>query len=538
MKMISYYSVALFFSLTMFVHTVWAQSSIEEISSLIDREQFTRADELLDERIALDAKDPENYYWKGIVQYKMENFPAARTAFEKGIKVKNKNPYNHAGLGMALFQIGKKKEAVESLQKALDIGRKDIGINFAVATAYLEEGSLQSMKEAEVLLLQAQESKAVDEVQCSMGLGRLYLGKDIPELALPQYQKAAELDPACAEALVEVAKIYIDKAQYQDGALILNDAIKADPAYAPAYKHMGELWLKAQDFEKARDNYKKYVELTGNDFYAKQRYASFLFLTEDYQESLEVLESLDSTTNLGWRLKGMVYLELGDAAQSKKCMATYFSRMQVAYTIPTDYMTLGKAHYESGEDEKAQENFEKAYDMDRAQVEVWKEISDQCKKKKQHAREVRFRKIYIEKKEKASIRDYYFLGEAQYRAKQFAGADSSFATVVDMKEDFIPAHYYRVRIAQKLDPENEQWLTIPPSQKIVQYLGDTEMGDLKAREKQQLRDCYLILTFHAFNQQPDNTGDCEAASAYLDKALIFNPEMPDLIALRKYCEGN
>lgn len=537
MKMISYYSVALFFSLTMFVHTVWAQNSIEEITSLIDREQFTRADQLLDERISIDAKDPENYYWKGIVQYKMENFPAARTAFEKGIKVKNKNPYNHAGLGMALFRIGKKKEAVESLRKALDVGRKDVGIHFAVATAFLEEGSPKSLKEAEILLMQAQE-KIPDDARSYIALGDYYFAKDIPELALIQYQKAVEIAPDYAEAHARVGQIYITKGQYQDGALMLDEAIKIDPDYAPAYKHMGELWLKAQDFEKARDNYKKYVELTGNDFYAKQRYASFLFLTEEYQGALDVLESLDTTTNLGWRLKGMVYLELGDAAQSKKCMATYFSRMQAIYTIPTDYMTLGKAHYESGEDEKAQENFEKAYDMDRAQVEVWKEISDQCKKKKQHAREVRFRKIYIEKKEKASIRDYYFLGEAQYRAKQFAGADSSFAMVIDMKEDFTAAHYYRVRIAQKLDPENEQWLTVPHSQKIVQYLGSKEMGDLKAREKRQLKDCYLILTFHAFNQQPNNTGDCEAASAYLDKALTFNPEMPDLIALRKYCEGN
>lgn len=218
--------------------------------------------------------------------------------------------------------------------------------------------------------------------------------------------------------------------------------------------------LKAQDYENARDNYKKYVELTGNDLYAQQRYASFLFLTKDYQQTVKVLESLDTTTNLSLRLLGMAYLELGEPQKSRAYMMRYFAQMKEAYTIPTDWLTRGKAQMAVGEEEGAMEDFEKAQEMDPAQVEIWKDIADEAYKNKQYERESRFRRLYIENKADASPRDYYFLGQAQYRAEQYEAADSTFGTVVSMQDNLTDAHYYRIRIAQKLDPENEHWLAL------------------------------------------------------------------------------
>ena len=98
-------------------------------------------------------------------------------------------------------------------------------------------------------------------------------------------------------------------------------------------KEMSPLEQHARDYGKAHDNDKKYVELTGNDLYAQQRYASFLFLTKDYQGTVDVLESLNTTTNLSLRLLGMAYLELGDPQKAQAYMMRYFAQIQAKEII-------------------------------------------------------------------------------------------------------------------------------------------------------------------------------------------------------------
>jgi tetratricopeptide (TPR) repeat protein len=98
-------------------------------------------------------------------------------------------------------------------------------------------------------------------------------------------------------------------------------------------KEMSPLEQHARDYEKAHDNDKKYVELTGNDLDAQQRYASFLFLTKDYQGTVDVLESLDTTTNLSLRLLGMAYLELGEPQKAREYMMRYFAQIQAKEII-------------------------------------------------------------------------------------------------------------------------------------------------------------------------------------------------------------
>ncbi len=518
--------------------SIVSAQTVAEVKSAVENDQLEKADEMISKMIAVDSKNSQYYYWQGVVKYKMENLDAARTAFEQGIKARGKDPYNHAGLGMVQFQQTQPVEALERLQKALDVGKKDINVNFAVATAYLEEGSPASLKEAEVLLLQAQ-NKAPDNPESYIALGDYYFAKNTPDLALNQYNQAIEKDPQFVQGYSRVGQMLIEKAQYKEGAEMLTKAMEIDPDYSPAYKHMGELWLRAKDFGKARDNYKKYVELTGEDLLAKQRYASFLFLTEDYQGTIDVLKDLDIESNLKYRLLGMAHLELGDAAKAQEYMNLYFEKMEGKYTIASDFTTLAKAQLLTQGPDAADESIQKAIEMDPEQVEIYKTMADKAKEDEDYALEARMREKYIAAKEKAnrnmSIRDYYYAGIAEFRAEMPEKADASFVKVLELKEDFTAAHFWRLRIAKSQDPDNEQWLVVPHAEKIIQYLGDTEMGDLKAAEKSQLKTCYMLMTFNKFDQQEDGTGNCEAAASFLEKALEFSPDDEFLNSLKAYC---
>lgn len=512
--------------------------TIDEIKSAIENDQLEKADEMATKMIASDDKNSEFYYWQGVVKYKMENYDAAYAAFEQGIKARGKDPYNHAGMGMVQFKKKQNADAKERLEKALEVGKKDINVNFAVATAYLEEGSPASLKEAEVLLLQAQ-NKAPELPESYIALGDYYFAKNTPDLALNQYNQAIKMDPKFVQGYARVGQMLIEKAQFKEGAEMLTKAMEIDPNYAPAYKQMGELWLRAKDYPKARDNYKKYVELTGEDLLAKQRYASFLFLTEDYQGTIDVLKDLDIQSNLKNRLLGMAYLELGEPAKAQEYMNQYFRSIKEEYTISSDYVTMAKALTLTGNEDAADENIQKAIQMDGNQVEIYKNMADQAKEEENYALEARLRKKYIKAKEDAgqpeSLRDYYYAGTAEYYAEMFEAADASFQRVIELQPDFTTAHFWRLRIAKKKDPDNKEWLVLPHVEKIIEYLGDKDMEELKSSEKSQLNTCYMLMTFNKFNQQPDGTGDCEAAAPFLEKAMEFSPDNEFLVSMKEFC---
>lgn len=514
---------------------LWAQPTLSDIEEMIDREQYDRADQLLDERLEIESEDSEIYYWKGLVQYKMGHYQDAETAFEKGIDFNNKNPYNHAGLGGTRFQLRQRLGAIESLEKALKTKRRDIRVHFAVARAYLDEGSPSSLKEAEVLLLQAQK-KAPDNPESYIALGDYYFVKKTLDLALIQYNQAIEKNPQFVQGYSRMGHLLIEKGRYEEAGAVLSKAMEIDPTYSPAYKYMGERWLKEKDIEKARANYQKYVELTDNDFFARQRYASFLFMAEDYQGVLDVLEGLDTTTILGWRLKGMAYLEMGNAEQAQACMSTYLAGMEAQGFVPIMWEADPRVFIDSDADRKArEEKMEEAYLADPAQAEVWNQEAERYRREGNYDQEVHYRTVYIEKKKKASIRDYYFLGIAQYRAAQFESADSTFAVVLSIKPDFAAAHFWRLRIAKSQDPENEQWLVIPHAQQIIKYLGDKPIKDLKSAEKAQLRTSYKLMIVYHYAEQADGSSNCEAARPWLEKALTIAPEDEYLLGIRAFC---
>ena len=512
--------------------------SIEEIKSSVENDQLERADEMVSQLIAVDDKNSEYYYWQGVVKYKMENYDAAYKAFEQGIKVRSKAPYNHAGMGMVQFKKKQHADAKERLAKALEIGKKDINLNFAVATAYLEEGSPVNLKEAEVLLLQAQ-NKAPELPESYVALGDYYFAKNTPDLALNQYNQAIKMDPKFVQGYARVGQMLIEKSQYKEGAEMLSKAMEIDPNYAPAYKQMGELWLRAKDYPKARDNYRKYVELTGDDLLAKQRYASFLFLTEDYQGTIAVLKDLDIESNLKNRLLGMAYLEIGEPQKAQEYMNQYFLSIKEEYTISSDYVTMAKALTLTGNEDAADDNIKKAITMDANQVEIYKTMADQAKEQENYPLEARMRKKYIDAKEDAgqpeSLRDHYFAGMAYYNADMLPEADASFNRVVELQPDFTTAHFWRLRIAKKNDPDNKEWLVSPHAEKIIEYLGDKPASEIKPAELSQLKTCYMLMTFYKFEQKADGTGNCLAAAPYLEKSLQLSPDDEFLNSMKEFC---
>ncbi|MEO1448380.1 MAG: tetratricopeptide repeat protein, partial [Bacteroidota bacterium] len=296
------------------VSGVLAQADLTNAIANIRAEKFSDAQTELQGFLGAKQKNTDQiYYWLGYIAYQQEAYDRAKTQFEQSVGAKSKSPFGNAGLAVIALKEDKLADAKEYFDNAVAFNKgKDIEADFAIAEAYLEGGSSE-IQQAKVILYGTRD-KAPDNPQSYILLGEYYKKQGVIELAIEELEKAISKAPDYVPAYVYLAELYYEQGKETKNAEDFNkgfgyaqQAIKKNPEYAPAYRIRGELYLLLKEYQKARDDLKKYVSLAGNDRRARIRYASFLFLAEDYEQALKELNSIDTTTNVMRRLKGIAY---------------------------------------------------------------------------------------------------------------------------------------------------------------------------------------------------------------------------------------
>lgn len=539
-----------------------AQVDLTEVKRKIDNEIYSQAISDLNGFLAQEPKNPELHYWKGVSLFQSGAVEDAKAAFLAGIKAKGKYPYNHVGLGRVQFAEEDATMADESIKKALNYDKgKDINVRFAAADAYLEG---KKVKDAEVLLYQAQED-APDNPQSYIMLGGLYEAKGTGVLALSQYEKAIQKDPNFVKGHTAIGELKIEGEEYDAGAASLRKAMEIDPNYAPAYRAMGELWFKARNYEKARDFYQKYVSLTQDDIAARLRYAQFLFLSENYSETISEFNNIqeDTINSVMRRLAGMAYYKTGDLASGKKWMDEYFANIDPKYTIFQDYETYGRIMLESGDRDKADEYFAKAIDKDFQKITLFetvaKEYKAEARKLRAEARkskdeatsqkaieaslnEAHFYTQYMDRVPQKSTKHFQTLGMAYYNAKSYENALENFNILSEMAPGNSTIARLQFAAAGNLDraakaenPDAISWIAKDPAQQIVEILGEKDPATMKKADLGALKAALTLLAYYKFDPEAKQENNCDAAEFFVKKGLELDPESPELKNIDEYC---
>ncbi|MEZ4828440.1 MAG: hypothetical protein R3C61_19430 [Bacteroidia bacterium] len=349
--------------------TLYAQVPLDEPKQLILYEKFGDAEDKLKEILTQAPKNiDEVYYLLGMISYRQDAFDKAKEYFQTGLKERSTSGLNMAGMGMSMIKDNKLAEAYDFLGKALARSKgKDFDVDVASAVAYLEGGPAE-IGEAKKILYALKDRDANDP-RPHIYLADYYKKQGVPELAIEEYEKAKELAPDFVQAYAALAELYYEEGKktgdgnmLNEGVKNANEAISKDPNFPPSYRIRGELNLLAKRYEAARDDLKKYVSMTDNDLRARIRYASFLFLSENYKEAITELEDIskDTVTNVMLRLKGMSYNKMGDQAKAKGAMDEYFGRVtKEDYILWQDYQVMGDIYRSMGDLAKADENYGK-----------------------------------------------------------------------------------------------------------------------------------------------------------------------------------
>ena len=533
--------------------SVYAQTPSAKVKELIKGEYYKEAKAEAAKLIASDPGNPENYYWSGMAYYGLEDYVGAKAEFQKGVKARNKYALNHVGTARVMQQEGKNDDAVKLFDKALELSKgEDINVLIEMAYGYLEaaekikgnknyEARMAKVKQAEVYLLKAQ-NKDKTNVETAIALGRMYLKKGIKELAKNQFNNATTINPKFVEGYYELAKMDVNEGRelydvalstdnkakkeeanklFKSGIELYGKAIAADANFAPAYRERGEVYQLYNQYQLARDDYKKYLELTKNDTRAKVLYVKFLYLCGNYQETIDEINKItDTTTVLMRRLKGYSYFKTGQYEEAKKAMADYFANTKEDFQMYEDYELYGRTFKQLGDLAGAEAQFMKAIKMDSTRLGVLDTLSDHYDKIKDYKNQARILQKSIDLRKSTDYRDFYYLGIAHYYAKDSVSAEKAFTEAIKGNDAYEPSHYW---LANSLKKQKKLAEAAVEYEKVMTLLEAKPKDTRKKSENDHL--AYATQFVAGYYLDPDKDGanfDCAKAKPYLVKlsALI------------------
>jgi tetratricopeptide (TPR) repeat protein len=480
--------------------TLKAQS-IQEAVKYTENEQFETATRAFKSLLKAQPTNGEIYYYLGENYFKNDDLDSALYFYKKGIELAPTSPLNYIGQGKLLQFEGKTAEAKTQFDKALAMGaNKNTVVLLKVAEALIKAPQKDLDQSAKLLEVATKLEPKNPEVYILTG--DMFLEKTDGNNAIANYKKAQDLDKTSVKAILRVGQLYGRAKNYTLALDKYQDAAKVDSSFAPAYREQGELYYMAKQYEKAKTRYKRYLDLAGNNFSAKQRYASFLFLNKEYKESIALFNELqkqDTTKNFVNRLLAYSLYETGDYPNGTAYINRFFSRALIEKTkiIASDFEYRGKLFSKTGKDSLAIIDLEEAIKMDTSKVDLFSEMGAIYLKTKKYDNAVKSYERKLKATNKLNANDYFSMGRAYYFNKDFINADTCFGTVIKLQNTLPIGYLWRAKSSIQLDPDSKLGLAKPYYEKYVELTTDTK------KYLKELTEAYEYLGYY-YMLQKDN----------------------------------
>jgi len=524
--------------------------SLDDAKKAIDAEQYQKATGMLKTLIASKAKDGDNYYYLGRVYLLNDNLDSARAVFTQGTTADAKNALNYVGLGQADFESGNAANAKTNFDKAISFGAKNYETHLAIGRAYIS-GDKPDFAAALPFLQKADELDSKDkDAETFIALGDFYALQRKNTDAYPQYLRALDVNGALKRPHVQIGKMYQDAFAFPEAETELKKVIESDANYGPAYRQMAENQMqwsrgvaKAEAETKRTEalaNMKKYLDLTDKSFDSRLRYAQFLVYANDFATLEKEVASLNAPANdprefVVLRMKGYSQIENKNYAEGLKTLDALFARKQdEARIIGSDYLYLGLAQKNTGNDSLALTNITKAVKLDSTKVDTLAGMGFKfyAAKNFTKAAEVYTTVVNSNSANPNLVTNLYYLGRANYfnygadltanrapRRELLVAADSAFARVNKLAPDYEGAYLDRARVNKQLDNlDNKEALKGLPVPFYQQYV---ELVTVKKPEKAATAKAGLIESYNNLGAYAALT-DVAKAKEYFGKTLALD----------------
>lgn len=503
--------------------TAGAQTLADAIK-LTDKEQFEKATLVFKKVLAAEPQNGEAWFYFGENYWENNRADSAEACYRQGNGVGGKFPLNKVGLGKVLWSQGKKAEAqslfdqavADATDKANKLPKPQQATTYREIAEAVAQGASPDLIKAQELIAKSLELDAKNpETYVLKGDVLFDLNPRDGSAPLENYKTAINMDALNAKPVARKAFMYY-RAKNNPAAIDeYTNAIGIDGSFAPAYSGRAEAYVKTGDFAKAEADMARYLELNTGNQSARVRYAQFLFLVGKYPESLALINTLEQegVKNIVLkRIQGYDQVEMKDSLNAKATLDAYFAEQPEDKRIAPDYEYYGKALILVHQDSLGAENMLKGARMDRTKDHLFTEAAKTFVKAKAFGRAVEAMREKIAAG-KPETNDYYYLGDAALKARNFSAADSAWATYIQRNPNAYQGYRFRALTQAATDTlaiEERTWSAKP-------YY-DEMLLKMKPEEKEKSKAYY------------------EEALNYMGMYFLYNKEARDLPKAKCYFE--
>ncbi len=530
------------FMLTCLVLTAFSglvRVSAQDLSTALrktENEQFIDAKAIYEALIIREPNNGDNYYYFGINYLKSyftdstnivyrEVSDKATELFQKGIQVDSANPLNFIGMGKLALQSGNIAQARSYFDKAESLlptknkkvpiaPEKHVGVYQKIADAYLRSPAGDTADVFPYLRKAEKLDKKSPETYLIRGDAYLFLINDGSN-AIVNYKRAQDLDPTSAKAKLRLGQLWVRAKRPMDALGYYQEAISIDSTFAPAYREMAELYRIASQYDNAQKMYKKFLDLNQQNLAARVRYASFLFLSKNYNETIiqsrEILQVDPLDYNFLNRLAGYSCYETNQFEEGITFMETFFKQTKPDKILASDYSYYGRILSKLGKDSLAVIQFEKAINIEPDNVEYLSDEISSFNKMKKFNESAALLEKKIALLDPPSYTDYMNLGKTYYQALNWGKSDTAFIKVIELKPEYIQGYFWRARVYSSKDPETKEGLAKPFYETVIEKAVVDSVKNSK-----ELIESYRYLAYYYFK----NKKWCESLDYWLKVEAI------------------
>lgn len=535
-----------------FANFTFAQSLQEGIAS-IDSHKYAKAKKNFEEMVS-KSPSAENFFYLGntYLSQNEPDFAKAEENFRKGLAADGKNFLNK--IGLASIKLGKgDKSAVTEIQNIVkDSKEKDAEVLFRAGEALTLFEKNNNPDLAVQFLDKAIEKamKAGVPANYYYTLGDAFRQKlsNNPQVAgnaMTAYDKALVVAKNRASVYTRMATLWMQAQRWQLAKEKLDQAIAADPSYAPAYKALAGYEMRYQNPQKATQaliNYSKYADEDPN---TQLDISKLYFANQDYTNSRATLNKIFDTVQDPIKYKIRAYLDYSDGNfdQAKTDLNTFINTVTDKSRIyPADrglegLITAGLAMKEKDESKKnammieAQQKLTIAknakdetmdWNTEMAKIQGGGGISMDAVNAGPTNPTIEALKKQIAANPK-DVDALVKLGSAYQEVQNWNGAIMAWDKMIAISPNWAYSYYAKGASYQQL---GNDIMAENSYQKFV----DTVLAqkpDEQAQQKEALSYAYFLVAY--YNQ----TKDLVKAKDYVSKAVQLNPTYQDAIDLNK-----
>ena len=501
--------------------------SVDQGKKFLYYDRKKSATETFDKLLAANPNNIDAVYWLGQTYLEMKDSIAAKNLYQKALTTNGSAPLLLVGMGQIELMEGKTNEARQRFETAINLTKgKDINVLNAVALANINARNGDA-KYAIEKLTPATQWKNFNNTATYLLLGDAYRKLIDGGNAVTAYQKAFSFDPKLAEAKYSIGKIYLTQRNTDYFLRYMDEAIQADPTFAPAYYELFYYWY-FRDVNKAAPYLDSYIANADQGPDMEYLKTDFTYAKGDFAGAKARAQQLitqygDKVSPRMYRMVAYTCDTLGDMTCANQAMTTFFTKASPEDVLPEDYVELANINAKTpGSEAQAFVNFQKAFDMDTVmenKVKYLTKAAALAKKLGNRSEEANWLGKAYSLKPNPTNRDLYDYGFAHYQAANYDSSFRLFSLYREKYPDEIFGYLWAARSAQAKDTAFELGIAAPEYQKLA----EAGMRIDSVKYKAQIIQAYGILASYENNVKKNK----DAAIEYLQRIVNLDPGNAD-----------